>query len=162
MTWVYLHLITNHFPVILTVLGTAALLVSFWWRGQARAVLLYALATLVLAGATVIPAWITGNQSHAVVEERLGVKEGMVESHELFAEGTLWITLAMAGLAGFTLWRVSREEKMGPAPAALRHGVLAAALLGSVMIGYTALLGARITHDVKPPPVQPSDGIGTK
>src|SRR5437867_4287493 len=105
MAWVYLHLVTNHFPVILTLLGTGAVLVSLSWRRAAAEAWRYALVTLVLATASAVPAWITGNQSHEIVERRLGVTEGLVETHEEVAEGTLWVIVAMGGLAAFALWR---------------------------------------------------------
>src|SRR5579864_6542996 len=101
MTWVYLHLITNHFPVILALLGTGAAMLSFRWRRRAREAWAYALVTLMLAGISVIPVWITGNESHEAAEQQLGAKESRVEEHELFAEGALWATIAMGGLAAF-------------------------------------------------------------
>jgi hypothetical protein len=146
MTWVYLHLATNHFPVVLTLLGTSAAVLSFAWRHRAREAWSYALVTLVLAGTSVIPAWITGNQSHEVVEKQLGIREGAVESHEEVAEGTLWVTFAMGGLAAFAWWRGTREPKLGASPPWLRWVVLGTAVAGSAMLGYTALLGGRIVH----------------
>ena len=146
MTWVYLHLAINHFPVVLTLLGTVAVLASLWWRRAAPEAWRYGLVTLVLATASAVPAWITGNQSHEVVEKRLGVKEGVVEAHELVAEGTLWVIVAMGGLGGFALWRGHREGTLGPAPHWVRWSVVAAAVAGSAMLGWTALLGGKITH----------------
>jgi uncharacterized membrane protein len=155
MTWVYLHLATNHFPIILTVLGTGAAVVSFAWRRRAREAWTYALVTLLLAWASVIPAWITGNQSHEVVEKQLGIKEGAVESHEEMAEGTLWITFAMGGLAAFAWWRTTRESKLGPPPGWVRWAVLGTGLAGSAMLGYTALLGGRIVHGPQAAVIRP-------
>ncbi|MSR07270.1 MAG: hypothetical protein EXR93_09430 [Gemmatimonadetes bacterium] len=145
MTWIKLHLMINHFPVILTVVGTAACILGA--GRHIRQAWTYGALTLALAGVCAIPAWITGNQSHIVMEDEIGIPEGVVEPHELMGEATMWIMIPMAGLAAFTLWRASQEARRGPLPNWVRPTLLTFGIAGSVMIGYTALLGGRIGHN---------------
>jgi drug/metabolite transporter (DMT)-like permease len=147
MFWLNLHLMTNHFPIILTLVGTAACILGAARR--IRDAWIYGALCLALAGATSVPAWITGNESHLPFENELGVPEGTVEDHELFAEATMWIMIPMGALAAFAWWRAREEPRRGPSPTWMWPTVLAVSFLGSAMIGYTAYLGGRIGHNAK-------------
>ncbi|MBI4503321.1 MAG: hypothetical protein HY700_19460 [Gemmatimonadetes bacterium] len=144
MTWLYLHLALNHFPVTLTVLGTTACVIGVA-RGS-REAWLYGLITLAIAAACSIPSWITGYQAHYVLENKLQVAEGVVEPHELLAEATMWIMIPMGALAAFGWWRAREEPGRGPSPSWVRPAILTAAVTGTVMLGITAFLGGRIGH----------------
>jgi hypothetical protein len=150
MTWVYLHLVTNHFPIILTLLGTIAcgLGAARHHKGMWR----YGVVTLAIGGLTAIPTWITGNQAHYVVEIQLGIPEGKVEPHELLSEATMWVMLPMAGLASFAWWRGNEEPRRGPSPPWVRPALLCTALVGCTLLGVTAFLGGRIEHGDVPRP----------
>src|SRR6185503_16696801 len=114
MSWLYLHLVTNHFPIILTFLGTVACILgvarrnAFAWK--------YSVITLSVGAMLSLPTWITGYQAHYVVENRLGFPEGTVEPHEILAEATMWVMIPLGALAAFAWWRVNEEPKRGPAP----------------------------------------------
>ena len=51
MNWPYVHTLINHFPIILSVVGTGVVLLALIVRR--RGLWLYALATLTLAGLSV-------------------------------------------------------------------------------------------------------------
>src|SRR5262249_11278149 len=132
MTWLYLHLMSNHFPIILTLVGTIACAI-----GAARKrdrIWEYGLVTLTIGALAAIPSWIPGYQAHYVAENRLGFPEGTVEPHELLAEATMWVMLPLAGLAAFAWWRRGQEPRRGPSPAWVRPAILAAGLSGCVML----------------------------
>ncbi len=155
MIWLYLHLMTNHFPIILTIVGTVACAVGAakkWDRTWD-----YGVASLTIGALAAIPTWITGNQAHYVAEDLLGFPEGTVEPHELLAEATMWIMLPLAGLSAFSWWRRREEPRRGPSPAWVRPSVLAAGLAGCVMLGTTALLGGRMEHGKTQAPLTPAD-----
>lgn len=135
----------NHFPVILTFVGTGACLVAAVRR--ARQAWIYGALTLILAGGSAVPAWITGNQAHWVLEDEVGVKEGVAEPHELAAEVTMWFMIPMAALGAFVLWGAGQESRRGPLPTWVRPTLLTLGIAGSAVIGFTALLGGRITHN---------------
>ena len=142
MAWIYLHLILNHFPVILTFAGTAGCVVGA--ARKSRDAWTYGVISLAVAAACSIPSWITGYQAHYILENKLRVAEGVVEPHELFAEGTMWVMFPMGALAFFAWWRANQEPRRGPSPNWVRPAMLVAAAMGSIMLGVTAFLGGRI------------------
>jgi uncharacterized membrane protein len=155
MSWLYLHLATNHFPIILTILGTVACSLSamrknaFAWK--------YGIITLSAGAVLSLPSWITGYQAHYVLENRLGFPEGVVEPHELLAEATMWVMIPLGALAIFAWWWDRETPRRGPAPQWLRPSVLIASLIGTVMLSITAFLGGKIGHGQAPRPLTPKD-----
>lgn len=144
MDWPHLHLMVNHFPIVLTLTGLVVALAALVARR--RVLWVYALATLTAAGLFAIPAFLSGSQAGDVVERRPGVSEAAVDAHEEAAEAALWVVLAMGAVSAFAWWRLTRRDApVLPAPA-LRALVLAAALAGGGTVGYAALLGGRISH----------------
>src|ERR1051326_5134575 len=76
MAWIYLHLILNHFPVILTFAGTAGCVVGA--ARKSRDAWTYCVISLAVAAACSIPSWITGYQAHYILENKLRVAECVV------------------------------------------------------------------------------------
>ena len=149
MAWLYLHLALNHFPVVLTLLGTTACVIGA--VRHSREAWAYGMITLALGAACSVPSWITGYQAHYIVEEQLRVAEGVVEPHELSAEATMWIMIPMGALAAFAWWRAREEPRRGPSPSWARPSVLVAAVMGTIMLAITAFLGGQIGHGRVPP-----------
>jgi uncharacterized membrane protein len=156
MLWLYLHLALNHFPVILTVLGTTACAIGAARR--IRDAWTYGFITLAVAAACAFPTWITGYQSHYVLENHRWIAEGVIEPHELTAEATMWILVPMGALAAFAWWRQREEPRRGPSPNWVRPAVLVAAAMGTIMLGVTAFLGGEIALGNGPlPPRKTAD-----
>ena len=155
MTWLYLHLTSNHFPIILVLLGTCACAIGAARRSDAAWT--YGIVTLAIGAVTAIPTWITGYQAHYVLENRLGFPEGTVEPHELLAEATMWVMFPLAALAGFAWWRTREEPRRGPSPPWMRPAVLITACIGAIMLGVTAFEGGKIAHGTAPKPVSAKD-----
>jgi len=136
MNWVKLHLVTNHFPIILIVAGSLAAIAAALshrvgiWR--------YAFVTVLLAGLTAPVSYISGMQAEEAVEHEWYVVHDQVEKHE---ETGLWalIALVAAGImAAVTWWR--------PTPT-LRWVFLVVAIVAAVVTAYAALEGGEIVHD---------------
>lgn len=155
MSWLYLHLATNHFPIILTLLGTVACSLgvlrknAFAWK--------YGIITLSAGAILSLPSWITGYQAHYVIENRLGFPEGVVEPHELLAEATMWVMIPLGALAIFAWWWDKEATRRSPAPQWLKPSVLIAALMGTVMLSITVFLGGKIGHGQAPRPLTAKD-----
>jgi|SRR5690348_3542574 hypothetical protein len=145
MNWPLIHIQINHFPIILTVVGSAVLLLALFVR--LRAIWLYALATLTLAGLSVGPVFITGDQAGDAVEHTWYVVHDAVNTHEdaaIFA--LIWILL-MGVASAYAWWRmVKREPTMLP-PTWLRVVVAVLAAFGVSTVIRTAYLGGKIVHD---------------
>lgn len=151
MSWEYLHLIAHSFPIVLTVTGTIVGLLG-WVAGRAEWER-WALLAFLIAGAFVVPAYLTGLAAADVVADRTFVRPGIVQTHR-FAATWAAIPVVSAGvLAGFALFE--------PDDRRLRRFVLLVGLLSSGAIGYAAFVGAQIQHgerEATPPAPATSGG----
>jgi uncharacterized membrane protein len=152
--WPLVHIMLNHFPVILVVMGTAAVLLATF-RGQ-RASWLYGTISLALAAVTAIPTYFTGEPAEHALNRPWYVAQGAIHTHEDAAK-IASILVVVAGLVAVVAWRrlvrYPREVRM---PGALRIALLVTALAASGSIGYASWLGGRIVHEAPvllgPPP----------
>lgn len=143
MNWVYLHLMTNHVPVILTGLGVLAVIAGFITKR--RVVWLYALATLTLSGLSVYPVFFFGTQAGDIVEQHDKTLEKKVDAHEEASDWVLWAVLATGALAAYGWYRLTRPGVL-VLPAWIRVAVLILALFAIGTVVRTALLGGEIRH----------------
>lgn len=151
MNWPNIHVLINHFPIILTIMGAAAVVVALLLRS--RAVWLYGVASLTLAGLTAYPTVFTGKRAEEALEHAWYVEQRAIHTHEEAGELTMWILLAMGVVSAFAWWRTARaDERMLPGgrrgpPMWLRLLVLVSALAGAGAVTWTSLLGGRIIHE---------------
>jgi uncharacterized membrane protein len=135
----------NHFPVILAVVGTFAILLAIL-RGQ-RASWLYGTISQTLAALTVIPTYFSGQPAEHALNRPWYVARGAIHSHEDAAKISA-LLVVLAGLVAVVAWRrlvrYPREVKM---PGPLRAALLVTSIAASVSIGYASWLGGRIVHD---------------
>jgi uncharacterized membrane protein len=145
MDWAHIHIMINHFPVVLSAVGTVAALMGLILRR--RGPWLYAAVSLTLAGVTVIPTYFTGDLAKDFLNKPWFVAPGVIHQHE-DAALIAAVLLALAGVAGAVAWRrLARYPRELSLPVWLRTIMLVTALAGSASVGYTALLGGRIVHD---------------
>lgn len=162
--WPYLHTLINHFPIVLTVVGTLAVLLALVY--PRRGIWLYALGTLTLAGITIYPAWLSGDQAADVVHKAWYIPAGAIQAHAQAADITLWIILAL-GLASLIAWASIVRAREAFAPARwLRIVVTVLAVVGLGAISYTGYRGGQIVVDsailASPtPPVLPAAPLPT-
>lgn len=139
------HLVINHFPVILTVVGAAAALLALFVRK--RGAWLYATATLALAGISVVPTYLTGEIAEEKIEHAWYVSHDVIEEHELAGKWALWIVGAMGAVAAYAWWRARRNAALdGGLPVWLRAAVVVMALWGATTLYVTAEHGGNIVH----------------
>ena len=147
------HILINHFPVILTIVGTAAAVLALIVRK--RAVWLYATATLFLPAADDL-------------RNTWYVTRKAIRAHDDAAEFTLWGLIIMGLIAAYAWWRAWKRETVVVAgavhtdrgdvpaeakvraysglPAWLRALVIVSALFGCALVYRTASLGGDILH----------------
>jgi hypothetical protein len=144
MDWPYLHTLINHFPIILSVVGTVVLLAAL--VSGRRNVWLYALVTLTFAGLSVYPAYLSGHEAEGVMKQRWYVVRSMIHAHEESAEIALWVVLITGAISAYTWWRMARREPDSlPAPW-LRLLVVIGALGSTGALTYSAYQGGLIVH----------------
>jgi formate hydrogenlyase subunit 3/multisubunit Na+/H+ antiporter MnhD subunit len=144
MNWAYLHLTTNHFPIMVTAFGILALLWAFVTRR--RAAWMYALATLAIAGLSAGPVYLAGDQAGDAVEEMKIVSLARLDAHEESAELAIWFLLGMGVMSAYGCWRMRRAPGSDEPRAWLRGVVAATALAGMAAITLTAQSGGKISH----------------
>lgn len=144
----YFHPMFVHFPVALTLCGTGLLAFgALRGRGGARRA---GLLVLVLAGAMVIPTYITGQVARAVLEDSSAYERDLplLDTHEDLGLASLGALLALGIVAGLAL---ARENKTGadggPEARTQPWGLLLLALAASALIGATAFYGGRLVFE---------------
>lgn len=145
----HLHLLVNHFPVILPLLG---LLLFLWatWR-KSDDLLQAALGVFVLGALLAVPAYYSGEPAEERVEDLAGVSKSGIHEHEEAAEwGAVAIGILGVLSGGALVMRFRRRRVPFPLVAA----IAVAALLTVVIMGRVALLGGRIHHpEIREPAV---------
>jgi uncharacterized membrane protein len=145
MDWAHIHILINHFPVILVTTGAVVSILAVLL--QRRGVWLYATVSLTLAGLTVIPTYFTGEPADHALNDPWYVAKEAIHSHEQAAKISAILTLVaalVAVLAWRRLVRYPREVRM---PAGLRTAIVVTSVAAATGIGYASWLGGRIVHD---------------
>src|SRR5947208_4318848 len=106
MDWPYFHTIVNHFPIILSVVGCAVLLLALVTRR--RGAWLYALATLTLAGLAAYPTFFSGDQAARALRNTWYIERTMVREHDAAAGYALWTLLIAGAMSAYAWWRMLR------------------------------------------------------
>ena len=145
MDWAHVHILINHFPVILVTVGALATVLAVLL--QRRGVWLYATVSLTLAGITVVPTYFTGEPADHALNDPWYVAKQAIDVHEQAAKISALLTL-LAALIAMVAWRrlvrYPREVRM---PAGLRTAIVVTSVAAAAGIGYTSWLGGRIVHD---------------
>jgi D-serine deaminase-like pyridoxal phosphate-dependent protein len=136
------HLAINHLPVVLSLVGAVAALIAFMSRR--RSVLLYALATLTLAGLSSYPALFTGRAAAELVEHRWYVDRAQMRLHHETAETANWLALGTGALAMVAWWLVLRSPREARPGTLLMAAVLVAGVGSATAMGWTSWQGGYI------------------
>ena len=138
-----LHLMINHVPVILSLLGATTALVAIITKR--RAVLLFTLATLTVAGASSYPAFWSGGQANEQVEERWYVDRAQVHEHEEAAQAAMWMMIVTGVVSGLAWWMTLRTVREIRPTAGLLTVVLVLSLFSAAAMAKTSWEGGFIT-----------------
>lgn len=142
MSWPSLHTLVNHFPIVLTVIGALAVLLAAMY--ERRAIWMYALSTLTLAGLTIYPAWLTGERAAQAVRHAWYIERGVVQTHSAAADITLWMVGVTGFLALIALITMMRTREAVSPARAFRVLVGLGALISFGAVAYTGYLGGEI------------------
>jgi uncharacterized membrane protein len=144
LTWPYVHLLINHFPVVLSVVALIAALGAV--ITNRRGLWLNAMAMLTAAGLVVYPVHFTGDEADHALHNPWYIKEGVIDAHDSAAGIATWIIIVAGIVAAYAWWRaLKRRDEI--IPGWIRTGVLVGALAGFGSVAYAAYLGGKIIHE---------------
>jgi hypothetical protein len=147
----YLHILLNHFPVILAVMGTLSALLAL--SIQKRGLWVYDAASLTIAGVLVYPVLLTGHAAEEIVEKRWYASRDAIKAHEEAAELATWITLGAGVLAAYAWHRAARpRHREDRFPGSLQVLLTVAGLAASGALGNAAYQSGFIVHKAASPP----------
>jgi hypothetical protein len=141
MSGVHWHLLLNHIPVI-GFPGAVLLLLGGLWR-KSDELVNAALAGLVLVALLTIPTFLTGDPAEHAVRHMPGVTREVIHDHEESADASL-TAIELAGAAA--LFALFSSRYFPTMRRWLVYLSLAAAVVGSALVAYTANLGGQIRH----------------
>lgn len=163
LTWPYIHLLINHFPVVLATAGLVAVILAMILRR--RGLWLYAMGTLAAAGVTVYPVRFTGDEADHALNDPWYIAKGAIDAHDNASLWAMICLLLVGALSAYGLWRALKRPQE-EIPVWLRAAVLIGALFGSATVARTAYLGGKIIHEapilsIPQPPANLPPGIAT-
>ena len=147
-----MHLILNHFPVILTVMACFASLLAI--ATKSRSAWLYAAASLTIAGLFSYPTFLTGHGAHEVLEDLWYVKAGSWDAHK-DAAGWANIVVLIGGAFGAYAWWTLTRSKDAMLATWAQAVLVFACVMGATTMGRTAWLGGKVIREqaaLKTPP----------
>lgn len=106
----YIHLLSNHFPIILSITGFAVL--TFGLLRHLKTVKLVGLSILLAASVSTIPAYITGEDAEERIENSVGTSESMIEEHEEAAEIAFILTDIIGVLALISILLLIKDHSL--------------------------------------------------
>ncbi len=141
MNYPHLHLMLNHVPVVGAIV--ALLLLSWSLVSRRRDFIRLSLFVTLLAGLSVYPAFLSGDEASEQLEDVRGFDHDLVEEHEESADWALWALLGTGAIAALGLW-ASRKDREVPRWAGV--AAMAGLILSTSVIARTAWLGGEIRH----------------
>ena len=143
----YLHLLVNHFPIVLSVVGAGMILLAIalkrdsLWR--------FGMGCVALAGLGALAAFFTGRGAEDVMRRAWYVQRATIGAHEDAGELAMWVTVVAAAICAYALWRSSGRPAPGATafPALLRVLTTLGALAAAGTAGYAGYLGGKIVHE---------------
>ena len=137
----HLHLIINHFPIIVPIIGTLILLVGIFTKSDV--VKRTAFGVFIFGAILTFPAMYTGEGAEDIAEKIAGITKDIIHEHEEKAETFAIISyiLGLVSLIGF--WANYKQKSFANWVAI---AVLALGLVGLFLGKATGTSGGEIRH----------------
>ena len=136
MTWKYIHLVLNPFPIVLSITGTAVG-VAGWIAGRPSWER-WGVIALLLAAVVAPFTYYSGIAAGDVVSQRTFVQPGLIQTHRTWATWTLIAIVADGVFAAFSAFQAEDSR--------LRRFVILVGVVCTVLAGITGFMGGRIAH----------------
>jgi uncharacterized membrane protein len=142
MNWAYLHILTNHFPIVGIIIGTLLLISGMVLKNEG--IRISGLGTIVFASVMAVVADFTGDPANDALHQLPGISESLVNRHEDIASVSLFLMIPTGLLAVLTIYSIIKKER---SVKFLTIITLVLSLVSCVVMGYVGHTGGQIKHD---------------
>lgn len=141
MNSAHLHLIFNHLPIIIPIIGFLVMITGFIFKSGI--VKRTAFGLFILGALFTLPAFGTGEDAEDIIENLPGVEEKYIEAHEEAAERFAYLSYGLGVLSLIGLWVNWKEKSFSNWLAII---VLIFAVVVLVFAKETGTTGGEIRH----------------
>jgi len=141
MSLAYIHLLSNHLPIVGSLFGVLLLFVGYFKPSLQTAFSAYFL--MVISGIGGFIAYFTGEAAEEHVEELPSISHNLIHLHEEMAENTLIFIFLLTAAALLGLW--SQQAKWEKAKQ-IQLFVMIVGIIAFILFAFTGYLGGHIRH----------------
>ena len=141
MNQAHFHLLVNHLPIIVPIIGVVVLLSGIIFRSEIVKRVAY--FVFIIGALATLPSMLSGEGAEEVAEGLPGVTENFIHEHEEAAETFALFSYILGAFALFSLWA---NWKRKPFSNLLSYVILALSLVVIVLGKQTGTTGGEIRH----------------
>lgn len=146
MNGAHLHLLFNHFPIIVTIVGLLIMVGGFLFKSEILKRAAYCI--FILSAITAIPSFLTGGEAEEVVEGIKGIDERFIEVHEETAEIFANLLYILGGISLIGLWANWKKKSFSNI---ISFVIIAFTLIVLFYGKQTGITGGEIRHtEIRP------------
>ena len=112
MNQAHFHLVVNHLPIIIPIIGLIIMISGFILRSEIVKRTAYGL--FILGALCIIPALATGEGAEEIVERIPNISKSYIKQHEEMAETFAISSYILGGLSLIGLWANIKQKKNSP------------------------------------------------
>jgi uncharacterized membrane protein len=137
----YLHLLSNHFPILGSLFGVLLLVVALVKPNLNTTLSAYLI--LILGGIGGFVAYFTGEPTEESIEHVAGISHKLIHVHEEMAENALIFVFLLTAAAVVGLWA---ERAQWNSAKKIERFTLVVGIIAFILFAFTGYLGGHIRH----------------
>lgn len=137
----YLHLLSNHFPILGSLFGVLLLVVALIKPNLNTTLSAYLI--LLVSGIGGILAYFTGEPAEESIEHVAGISHKLIHVHEEMAENALIFVFLLTAAAVVGLWAERAQWKNAKK---IERFTLVVGIIAFILFAFTGYLGGHIRH----------------
>jgi len=141
MNQAHLHLLFNHFPIIVPMAGILVMIAGYVLKSET--VKGTALGLFVFGAIMAIPSMATGEGAEEIAEKIPGITKDIIHHHEEMAEKFAFLSYFLGLLSAFGIWSLWKKKKFVNVVFGL---ALAVALINIYLAKQAGTSGGEIRH----------------
>jgi uncharacterized membrane protein len=137
----YLHLLSNHFPILGSLFGILLLVIALLKSNLKTTLSAYII--LLMSGIGGIVAYFTGEPAEESIEHVKGISHKLIHVHEEMAENSLIFIFLLTAAAIIGLWA---ERAKWESAKKIEMATLVIGIVAFILFAFTGYLGGHIRH----------------